>query len=72
MDAKSKALAKRLGKKISKLRRERGLTSEKLAYENDISKGYLSNIENGNRLPSLEMLLRLASPLGIEIDDFFK
>jgi transcriptional regulator with XRE-family HTH domain len=43
---------------------------EKLAYENDISKGYLSNLENGNRLPSLSMLLRISRILGLEPKDF--
>lgn len=34
-------LAKRIGNRISEVRRKRDMTSEKLAYENDISKGYI-------------------------------
>lgn len=71
MDTKQKKLAKRLGQNISKIRRERGMTSERLAYENDISKGYLSNIENGNRLPSLIMLLRLSDAMDVDVKEFF-
>ena len=40
-----------LGQKIAKLRRQRGLTVEKLAYESGISKGNLSDIENGKKNP---------------------
>jgi transcriptional regulator with XRE-family HTH domain len=62
---------KKIGKRISQLRRQRGLTSEKLAYENGISKGFLSDIENGKRLPSLKMLARIAKILDTKLKDFF-
>ena len=65
------ALAIRIGKRISKLRRHKGLTSEALAYQNGISKGYLSDIENGNRLPSLKMLARLAKIFGVDVVALF-
>lgn len=64
-------LARKLGKKISELRRRGGLTSEKLAYESGVSKGYLSDVENGRRLPSLKFLEKLAKSLEVEIRDFF-
>jgi transcriptional regulator with XRE-family HTH domain len=66
MDRYEEKLAKKIGKNISNARQAKGLTLEKLAYENDISKGYLSNLENGNRLPSLSMLLRISRILGLE------
>lgn len=64
-------LAKRVGKRISATRRKRGMTSEKLAYENGISKGYMSDIENGNKLPSLKMLDQIAGALGVDIKELF-
>ena len=64
-------LATRIGKNISKARRARKLTSEKLAYENGVSKGYLSDIENGKKRPSLKMLEKLAKVLGVDISAFF-
>ncbi len=64
-------LAKRIGKKISDIRRKRGMTSEKLAYENGISKGYMSDIENGKKLPSLNMLNQIARALNVDIKDLF-
>lgn len=64
-------LAKKLGKRISDIRRKKGITSEKLAYENGLSKGYLSDIENGKRIPSLKLLEKLARALSVDIRDFF-
>lgn len=64
-------LAKRIGKRISEIRRKRGMTSEKLAYENEISKGYMSDIENGKKLPSIKMLNQIADALGVDIKELF-
>lgn len=66
-----KVLAKRIGKRISYWRRRRGLSSEALAYENDISKGYMSDLENGKKLPSLSMLNKIAGALDVDIRDLF-
>ena len=64
-------LAARVGKRISKVRRDRGMTSEQLAYENEISKGYLSDIENGKKLPSIRMLAKIAKALKVDIKELF-
>jgi transcriptional regulator with XRE-family HTH domain len=64
-------LAKSLGKKISQIRRGKGMTSERLAYEKGISKGYLSDLENGKRLPSLKILERIAKALGVTLRELF-
>jgi transcriptional regulator with XRE-family HTH domain len=64
-------LAKRIGKRISDTRRKRGMTSEKLAYENGISKGYMSDIENGKKLPSIKMLSQIAEALEVDIKELF-
>jgi transcriptional regulator with XRE-family HTH domain len=63
-------LAQIIGQRLCKLRRERGLTAEKVAYESDVSsKGYLSDIEHGLALPSLRTLERLAKYLEVELFD---
>jgi transcriptional regulator with XRE-family HTH domain len=64
-------LAKRIGRKVVEIRKRRGMTAEKLAYENDLSKGYLSDIENGKRLPSLKLLDKIAKALDVDIRDLF-
>lgn len=64
-------LAKRIGKRINTLRTKQDLTLEKLAYENDISKGYLSELEAGKKLPSLKMLEKIADALEVDIKELF-
>ena len=59
-------LSRSIGERIRKLRDERGLTLEKLAYESDISKGHLSDIENGRVRVTSHTLAVLAD--GLEID----
>jgi transcriptional regulator with XRE-family HTH domain len=65
-------LAAVIGRRIKALREEKGLTQEKLAYECDAisSKGYLSDIESGNRIPSVRALQGIADRLGVEVLDF--
>jgi transcriptional regulator with XRE-family HTH domain len=67
----SKKLALRLGKRIKELRIIKKITQEKFAYELDISKGYLSDIESGNKIPSVEMLERISKSLDCDIKEFF-
>lgn len=64
-------LALRIGKKIIKYREQKKMTQEKLAYENDFSKGYLSDIESGKKLPSLQLLEKIAESLEVDIKDLF-
>jgi transcriptional regulator with XRE-family HTH domain len=59
-------LAAKVGRRIRQLRREAGLTMEKLAYESDLgSKGHLSNLERGLVLPTIETLRALAERLNV-------
>jgi transcriptional regulator with XRE-family HTH domain len=59
-------VARRLGARVRSLRVEAKLTQERLAWECDLDKGYLSQVEAGKRLPSIPVLLALASRLKVE------
>lgn len=61
----------KIGEKIRKLRRERGLTQEELALELDTAASTVSRIENDERTPSLDMLARLANSLQVGIGELF-
>ena len=61
-----------LAKKIKILRTERGFTMEKLAELADCSKAYISQIEKGLVQPSLSILSRLASALGVSVSKLFQ
>ncbi len=62
-------LTEKLGMRIHKLRKEKGITLEHLAYENGMSKGNLSKIEKGLVDPQFTTLAKIAHGLGIKLKD---
>jgi transcriptional regulator with XRE-family HTH domain len=54
-----------LGERIRTLRRRRGLTVQALASSCGLSKGFISQVENGRTSPSLSTLTELAKVLGV-------
>ncbi len=61
-----------LGRKISVERKKRGITLEKLAYEMDISKGNLSDIEHGKKDLRFSTLKAIAEGLEIPLAKLLK
>lgn len=60
-----------LGQRLQALRRGQGLTLETLAADSGLSAGYLSQIENGQAVPSLTALQVIAAELGVDVATFF-
>ncbi len=60
-----------LGQRLQALRRGQALTLESLAADSGLSAGYLSQIENGQAVPSLTALQVIAASLGVEVATFF-
>lgn len=61
-----------VGKKITLLRKLKGISLSKLANDAGISKGYLSNIETGKKEnPSVDLLDKIAMALGVNMSDLF-
>jgi transcriptional regulator with XRE-family HTH domain len=54
-----------LGKTIRKLRIEQDISQQKLAKDAELTPSFLSLVENDHRKPSLIVLRRLASALGV-------
>jgi transcriptional regulator with XRE-family HTH domain len=63
---------KRLGRRLQRLRRLRGLTQEQLAERIDINPKYLSSVERGEENPTLDLFLRLAEGLQVELPALFQ
>lgn len=57
-----------IGERIRELRIEHRLTIEDLAARAGISKGFLSDVENGQRRLGSDSLLRVAQALGASVD----
>jgi len=62
---------RQLGQRLQGLRRGQGLPLELLAADSGLSAGYLSQIENGQAVPSLTALQVIAASLGVEVASFF-
>lgn len=60
-----------LGKKIKKLRKENGLTQEKLAEQLRISTVYVGFLEAGKGSPSLKLLMKISRKFGVKVEDLF-
>jgi transcriptional regulator with XRE-family HTH domain len=61
-----------VGDRIRETREHRGINQDRLAEKANISKGFLSDIENGKRNPSSDNLLRIANVLGASLDYLMK
>lgn len=59
----------RVGPRLRRLRSQRDLTLTAVAATTGISKSTLSRLENGERRPSLELLLPLAQVYRVPLDD---
>lgn len=57
-----------LGKTIRQLRQERGMKQEELGHRLSVSKQSVSNWENENIMPSIELLVKLADCFGVSTD----
>ena len=57
-----------LGQTIRKLRQDRGMKQEELGVAVGVSKQSVSNWENENIMPSIDLLIRLADCFGVTTD----
>ena len=59
------AILERLGSNVRRLRKEKGWSQERYAFEADVHRTYVSEIERAVRNPTATMIERLARPLGV-------
>ena len=61
-----------LGMRIKYLRKRLKWSQEDLALNSNINKNYISDLENGRRNPSLDILERIAIAFNISLEELFK
>lgn len=66
------SLQKNLGTTLKTLRAEKGVSQEKLALSTGIDRRYMSDIENGRRNVSLEILEKLAAFFEMKVSEFIQ
>ena len=60
-----------IGDKIKRMRIEKGLTQEELANRCELSKGFISQVENDLTSPSIATLIDILEILGTNLKEFF-
>lgn len=65
-------VTQKFGQKVRKVRKQRGLTQEKLAELAGIDYSYVNLIENGKRNPSLKVMAKLSRILGVRLEDLLR
>lgn len=58
-------LIETFGRNVRQARKDKGWTQEQLAFEAGVKRAYLSEVENGQRNVSLDVVEKLAKALGI-------
>lgn len=61
----------KIGHRIKELRKGLELSQESLAYKAEVDRTYVTDVENGRRNVSVEILERLIKALDISITEFF-
>ncbi len=61
----------KVGQRIRELRKQLELSQEGLAYKADVDRTYVTDVENGRRNVSLEILERLVKALNVSFSEFF-
>ncbi|MCM1286571.1 MAG: helix-turn-helix domain-containing protein [Acetobacter sp.] len=64
--------AQAVGKVISDIRHEKGMSQEVLSGLADIGRTHLSAIERGERKPTLETLYRISCAMDMKMSDIVK
>ena len=57
----------KFGLAVSALRKEKGYSQERFALEANIARKYMSDIENGKRNVSLDVMMRIADKLDVKL-----
>ena len=63
---------KQLGARIRYLRQQKNLSIEELALEAEINRNYLGDLESGIRIPTLVVLNKISTALGVDLAVLFE
>ncbi len=61
----------KIGQRIKELRKELNLSQEALALKSEVDRTYMTDVENGRRNGSIEILEKIIKALDISFAEFF-
>jgi len=62
-------IREKFGRRIRQHRLELGLSQEELAHKAESNRTYISDVERGERNPSIVFAAKIASALGVKVGD---
>jgi len=62
----------RLGQNLKRIRTRKGISQGDIARELEVSRGFISTIENGKTNPTLATIAKLARAIGVSVDKLIK
>lgn len=65
-------ISTKLGLNIKRIRTKKKMSQGDIARALEVDRGYISNIENGKKNPTLATIQRLADALGVSADELLK
>ncbi len=66
-----KELLQKFANRVKELRKERGLTQDDLAFQSDIARSTLGNIETAKNDVVLTKVNQIAKAFGLSLSEFF-
>ena len=67
-----RAHRREFGDSVGRVRRERGWTQEQLAERAGVHRSYIAAVESGARNPTLDVIVKLANGLQVEVTTLFE
>ncbi len=62
----------KLGLNLKRIRAKKGISQGDIARTLEVSRGFISTIENGRTNPTLSTITKLAKALGVSTDELLK
>lgn len=67
-----KESAKKLAINMKRIRAEKGMSQGDICRATGADRAYISNVESGNKNPTLETITKIAGALGVSIDKLLR
>lgn len=65
-------ISEKFGQNMKRIRTKKKMSQGDIARALEVDRGYISNIENGKKNPTLATVARIANALGIPADELLK
>ena len=65
-------ISAKLGQNMKRIRAKKKMSQGDISRALEVDRGYISNIENGKKNPTLATLQKLADALGVSVNELLK